>query len=283
MKVQTIQYNDPNAPQKFVASLRETGFAVVSNHPISTNLIHDSFKEWETFFKSEEKYKYTFDPKKQAGYFPFRTENAKDSSKKDLKEFFHFYPWSELPSQANVNTPKLYKELLSMGSTLLRWIDSNTPAEVRKNFSLPLYEMIEKSTDTLLRPIHYPPLTGAEEAGAVRAAAHEDINLITLLPAATEPGLQVKDTAGRWHDVSCDPGTIVVNSGDMLTEASRGYYPSTTHQVVNPSAEKLKNSRYSMPLFLHPFKTVQLSEKYTAGSYLEERLRAIGLLPKEKN
>ncbi|CAK9253093.1 unnamed protein product [Sphagnum jensenii] len=114
-----------------------------------------------------------------------------------------------------------------------------------------LPKMVVKSPETLLRSIHYPPLTGAEEEGAVRAAAHEDINLITLLPAASAPGLQVRDLKGNWHDVSCDLGAIAINSGDMLKEASGGYFPSTTHRVMNPRGAEAKLPRYSMPLFLH--------------------------------
>src|SRR6185312_15947729 len=114
----------------------------------------------------------------------------------------------------------------------------------------------------------------------IRAAAHEDINLITVLIAATSPGLQVKDANGNWHEVQCHPGTLVINSGDMLKMATGGFYGSTTHRVVNPAGPEAKKPRYSMPLFLHARKNVRLNEKYTAGSYLEERLLEIGLLKK---
>jgi isopenicillin N synthase-like dioxygenase len=137
--------------------------------------------------------------------------------------------------------------------------------------------MVDGSAQTLLRVLHYPPLGGDEEEGAVRAAAHEDINLITLLVAATAPGLQLRDARGDWHDVPADPGTIVVNAGDMLQMATDGHYRSTSHRVVNPPAREASRSRLSMPLFLHPRKEVRLSDRHTAGSYLEERLREIGL------
>lgn len=277
MKVKTVSYRSPNAAREFAASLRETGFAVVSDHPISAQVINDTFSEWEVFFRSEDKHGYLFDKVKQCGYFPFRTENAKDSTKKDLKEFYHHYPYAELPKLTRQYTPELYGALLSMGATLLNWLEEATPADVRTQLSMPLNQMIENSQETLLRPIHYPPLTGGEEEGAVRAAAHEDINLITLLPASTAPGLQVKDLAGNWHDVSCDPGAIAVNSGDMLKAATRGFYPSTTHRVVNPLGDGARRPRYSMPLFLHPRREVHLTEKMTAGDYLDQRLREIGL------
>jgi isopenicillin N synthase-like dioxygenase len=277
MNVKTISYFSAGAPQAFAESLRETGFAVISNHPIPIQSIYDTFGEWEAFFASEKKHSHLFDKKLQCGYFPFRTENAKDSLKKDLKEFYHHYPYAELPSETSRYTPVLYGALLEMGSTLLKWLEAHTPADVRAKLAMPLSEMIERSQETLLRPIHYPPLDGSEEEGAVRAAAHEDINLITLLPAATAPGLQVRDVHGRWHDVSCDPGTIVVNSGDMLKIATGEYYPSTTHQVVNPHGPGARKPRYSMPLFLHPRKDARLTEALTAGEYLDQRLRAIGL------
>ncbi len=279
MNVKTVNFQGPKAAQEFRTSLRETGFAVISNHPIPFRLVTETFEEWARFFASASKFEHKFDQQKQAGYFPFKSENAKDSKKKDLKEFFHYYPWGELPPEARTLTPVLYRELLRMGAELLRWLDSESPSEVKSRLSMPLVSMIENSGDTLLRPIHYPPMDGSEEEGAVRAAAHEDINLITLLPAATAPGLQVKDLQGLWIDVPCDPGTIVVNSGDMLKLATDGYYPSTTHRVVNPIGPEARKPRYSMPLFLHPRKDVRLSPGHTAGSYLAERLREIGLLP----
>jgi isopenicillin N synthase-like dioxygenase len=280
MNVRTVRYGSPGAPGDFARSLRETGFAVLTGHPIPRELIDGTFAEWQGFFESdaEAKRAHVFDPALQAGFFPFRTENAKDSKLKDLKEFYHHYPTRKaLPSGVTERTPELYARLCELGSELLGWVEDNTPAEVRAHFPIRLADMIERSEETLLRILHYPALSGAEEEGAVRAAAHEDINLITLLPAATSPGLEVRDTAGNWHSVACDPGMIVVNAGDMLQESSRGYYPSTTHRVINPSGPAARVPRYSMPLFLHPRRDARLTEAWTAGAYLDERLRAIGL------
>ena len=120
-------------------------------------------------------------------------------------------------------------------------------------------------------------MTGQEEPGAIRAAAHGDINLLTILPAANEPGLQVIASDGSWYDVPCDFGNIIINIGDMLQEASGGYYPSTIHRVINPTGERSIKSRISLPLFLHPNPEVVLSERYTAESYLDERLRELGV------
>lgn len=276
MQVLKVEYGTADASARFAESLHKTGFAVLTHHPIAADLIKDVFQEWEDFFASEDKFNYTFDPQLQSGYFPFRTENAKGYSVKDLKEFFHLYNWNEVP-RGITRSKELFDRLSGLAVELLNWIESETPKDIKDSFAMPLSEMIAGSRETLLRPIHYPPLTGGEEEGAIRAAAHEDINLITLLCAATAPGLQVKDTAGNWHEVSCDPGEIAINAGDMLQMASQGFYRSTTHRVVNPMGADAKKPRYSIPLFLHPRADVRLSETHTAKSYLHERLREIGL------
>ena len=277
MNVRTINYKDSNNSHEFTRSLRQTGFGVLNNHPIDLNLIYDVYNEWEKFFNGKDKKKYLFDSVKQDGFFPLGTENAKGAAISDIKEFYHFYQWGRLPSDLSSNTEKLYKELVSLTSTLLHWIQDETPEHIKSLFSAPLPDMIIDSKTHLLRIIHYPPLDGTEEPDAIRGAAHEDINLITLLVAGTEPGLQVQDINGNWHDVSCDPGSLAINSGDMLQEISGGYFPSTTHRVVNPSNNIENKSRFSMPLFLHPRDDIILSKRYTARKYLDERLKEIGL------
>ena len=124
--------------------------------------------------------------------------------------------------------------------------------------------------------IHYPKLSGQEDKNAIRAAPHQDINLITLLVVGSEPGLQILTKQGEWINVPYKAENIVINTGDMLQECSKGYYPSTTHRVINPQESK-NVSRFSMPFFVHPRDEVVLSDRYTASSYLEERLKEIGL------
>ena len=281
MNVRKVRYGTAESARDFTQSLLETGFAVLTDHPIPAKLISDTFAEWERWFAASEKHQHGFSPETQSGYFPFRTENAKDYAIKDLKEFYHHYPMrKELPAGVTTYTPELYERLVRLGAELLSWVEKETPADVRARFPMHLSDMVEASDETLLRILHYPPLSGGEEEGAVRAAAHEDINLITLLPAATAPGLEVKDMQGRWHAVACDPGMIVINSGDMLKETSQGYYPSTTHRVVNPVGPEARSARYSMPLFVHPRRAAQLTRLVTAGQYLDERLIQIGLKTK---
>lgn len=277
MLIQPVDYTHPEAPRLFAESLHQTGFGVLTHHPISQSLLNTIYDEWLAFFHTEAKQSYPFDREKMDGYFsPNISETAKGYTKRDLKEFFHIYPWGQYPAEVSDAAHRYYDATQKLAAQLLQWVEDHTPGDIKAKYSMPLSQMIEGSEQTLLRVLHYPPLTGDEEPDAVRAAAHGDINLLTILPAASQAGLQVIGKDGGWHDVPCDFGMLIVNIGDMLCEASEGYYPSTIHRVVNPSGEEAKKSRVSLPLFLHPRPDVVLSERYTAGSYLEERLIELG-------
>lgn len=274
MNVQTISYFDKDFAKKITQSFRDTGFAVISESYVPKDAIFDAHQEWKDFFSRDDKEKQLFNSEGQNGFFPMGSENAKGSSIKDLKEFYQIF--------GNVNFPQEFPKsrrlaylLEEVGKEVLLGLEENTPLDTMNAYEWPT--MIEKSVGTMFRAIHYPPLEGSENVKAVRAAAHEDINFITLLPAASEPGLQVRDRKGNWHDVSCDHGNVVINVGDMLEKLTNGYYKSTSHRVVNPESGK-NISRISMPLFLHPHRDVRLSTDYTAGEYLNERLKEIGLL-----
>ena len=272
-EILAIGLDEVDAPAKFAKSFRETGFAIIKDHNISSDEIDRMYGVWTDFFASDEGPNFAVKPGESAGYFGYKSENAKGSVNKDLKEFFHAYQNKTLPNITEKETREFQEKLIKMGSTLLGWLDQESEGHV--SLSEPLENMINGSDMNLLRIIHYPPLPDNVEPGEVRAAAHEDINLITLLVTGTEPGLQAKDVNGNWHDVPCKPGYITVNSGDMLSMASKGYYPSTPHRVVNPPKQE-NRSRYSMPLFVHPRPDVLL-DKLTAGEFLDERLKEIGL------
>ena len=274
--VLSIDQKAPDAPARFAKSLHETGFAVLSGHAISETEINRMYSVWSGFFTSDGRDDYTVQEGAQHGYFPFKSENAKDSKFKDLKEFYHVYQSCPVPDSVEAETRAFQENLLAIGRELLSWLDGQSPDHVRDQLAQPFEKMIEGSEQNLLRILHYPPLADDVESGEVRAAAHEDINLITLLVTGSEPGLQAQDNDGKWHDVPCEPGMITINAGDMLAKASRGYYPSTSHRVVNPPRQE-NRSRYSMPLFVHPRPEVQLDEQQTAGEYLDERLKEIGL------
>ncbi len=273
VNVDVVDFRAADAPEKFTRSLRETGFAVLTNHPLPAELVQRIYDEWLAFFDSDAKYGYRYSNEAGGGYYgPEISETAKGNTIRDIKEFFHVYEGGLFPSEVSDAALEYAQQAKAIALTLLGWVQDNTPSAVAAGFSVPLDEMMIGSSRTLLRVLRYPPLRGDEEPGAVRAAAHEDINLLTVLPASNEPGLQVLDVAGNWHDVPCDFGSLVVNCGDMLALASGGYYPSTTHRVMNPTGEGATRSRLSLPLFLHPSGDVVLANGRTAASFLDERL-----------
>ena len=276
MKFSIIDYRSPTAGQEFSQSLHETGFGVLSHHPLQQDMVSGIYAEWLAFFHSDAKHAYPQDPVKLDGYFsPAVSETAKNHSQRDLKEFFHIYPWGRYPSEVSNAARQYYAAGKALAVQLLQWVEENSPPDVKAGYAMPLPEMLEGSEHTLLRVLHYPPLLCEEAPGALRAAAHGDINLLTILPAATEPGLQVLGQDLHWHDVPCDFGLLIVNIGDMLAEASQQFYPSTVHRVLNPTGVHRLKPRVSMPLFLHPRREVRLSERYTVGSYFEERMREL--------
>ena len=275
--IKIIDYQAENADKDFVDSLHNIGFAILHNHPLEINMINSVYDEWGEFFNNEEKYTYIFNSDTQDGYFPYRCENAKGYSIKDLKEFYHLYEWGKYPENISTKALILYQEILAIGQDLLKWIDVHSPDKVRYKFSIPLSKMIANSRMNLMRIIHYPPLESDITDGAIRAEAHGDINLITVLPASSQGGLQLLKETGDWMDIKCDPEWLVINSGDMLNECSSGYYPSTIHRVINPKGDAARLPRYTTPVFIHPRDEVILSDKYTARSFLDERLKEIGL------
>ncbi|OWQ93317.1 2OG-Fe(II) oxygenase [Roseateles aquatilis] len=278
MQVRVVDYRAADAAEQFTRSLHETGFGVLVNHPLPQSLVEKIYGDWLGFFNGGEKQDFAFSKETQDGYFSTEiSETAKGHTQKDIKEYFHIYPWGRVPASLKDDAMEYYRVANDLAAELLSWVERHTPADIAKNYREPLSNMINDSRLTLLRVLRYPPLTGNEPAGSLRAAAHGDINLLTILPAANEPGLQVQGKDGEWVDVPGDFGMLIINIGDMLQEASQGYYPSTQHRVVNPTGEGAKKSRVSLPLFLHPREEVVLSDRYTAHEYLEERLRELGV------
>ncbi len=279
MELVAVDYQAENAAELFTTSLRETGFGVLKNHPIQKSAVESIYNNWQAFFDSDRKQDFHFNVDTQDGFFPSSvSEVAKGFKKKDIKEYYHFYPWGQCPEDLRQELQDYYDAAQNLAKELLGWVQEYSPHDVALNYRQPLSSMIEGSEQTLLRVLHYPPLQGDEEPDAIRAAAHEDINLLTILPAANEPGLQVKGKDGNWIDVPCHFGNLIVNIGDMLQEASGHYYPSTTHRVINPEGQDQGRSRISLPLFLHPKPEVVLSDRYTADSYLKERLKELGVI-----
>lgn len=262
---------DINFGFTLLKSFRETGFAIITDHGLDKETLNEYYDKWYRYFLSEDKHA-DLSGEDHSGYFPMNKEKAKGAIVADMKEFFHYYP-SLVKDPLFGLSDIVYKQLNQIAELTLTRIEDQLPSQIAQGLSMPLSWMIQNSEKTLLRVLHYPPVKDIPQ-GAVRAAEHEDINLITILPGATEMGLEVKAADGSWLPVEAGTEDLVVNVGDMLQEATGGYLKSTPHRVVNVGME---TSRLSSPLFLHPRPEVVLSDKYTAESYLDERLKELGL------
>lgn len=295
-------------PQAFAAaigaSFRTFGFAMVRDHGIDQALIAEAWRLTDALFALPTEKKRSFlkaGAGGARGYTPFRTEVAKGAREKDLKEFWHvgrelpqghrladtMAPniWPDQPEGFREVFENLYAEFDRAGSHILAAIALDLGLEER------WFDSAIEDGNSILRLLHYPPIS-VEAGGAIRAGAHEDINLITLLLGAQEAGLELLGKDGQWLSIAPPEGAIVVNIGDMLQRLTNHALPSTTHRVRNPAGERAGFSRYSMPYFLHPRSDFALKtlpgcisqanpDRYpvtiTADEYLQERLREIGL------
>jgi isopenicillin N synthase-like dioxygenase len=276
MRVQTVDFTHPQAGQMFVNSLQQTGFALIKQHPVPKTLLQTLYSQWQQFFWGDDKHDYVIDepvaPDNRGGFIPAAvSETAVGHSVRDIKEFYHLIPGQQVPPLLEPASMKYLDLTFHLGQTLLGWLQQYAPKRAIRGLSEPLDKMLSIDA-SLLRILHYPALEGDEEPGAMRAAAHEDVNLMTILPVSEQPGLQVRDKAGYWHEVAGNVGDLIINSGDMLQEATGGFFPSTPHQVVNPEKNNDNVPRMSIPYFLTPRLDVRLSAQYTAGQFLAERL-----------
>lgn len=268
VKVCNLRSND--FEENLIDSVRNTGFVVVTHHGIDHSFIKETQMAWKMFFLGDKTSKELFiNPKDpNMGYKGFKSEKAVGAKKPDLKEFFHWKPGQKMPHEVWALTQHMFYQLEDVSMKILGVLD--------RHYDIPnpgFQDACWDSDNTLLRTLYYPALDFKSEPGAVRAAAHEDINFITLLVAASAPGLQVQDKRGNWHDVPHEENSITVNIGDMLQLASGGLYRSTTHRVVNPDSSS--SDRLSMPLFVHPHGSTLLADGITAQKFLEQRLAEI--------
>lgn len=299
--------SDPKLKESFVQQLgkayEDVGFVAVKNHGIPADLIADLYKYVQQFFSlpSDKKRAYEIpELAGQRGYTSFGKEHAKGSDAPDLKEFFQYgqtvpenHPLKpEYPDNVSVAEVegfnetlfKAYRAFEKSGKSLLQAIALYLGLD--ENY----FDDFVEEGNSIVRAIHYPPIT-VEPKSAIRAEQHEDINLITLLVGASAGGLEILTKQNEWVGVTSLPDQIVVNVGDMLQRLTNNKLKSTTHRVVNPPRELWHTSRFSIPFFLHPKSEMDLSalpecvdenhpkvyEDITAGEYLDERLREIGL------
>ena len=271
-----ISYTAPGFDAAFMASLHEYGFAAVIDHPLDDDRVARIYGEWLAFFASGGATEFRMDPVKQDGYFSLEeAEHAKGFVERDFKEYFQFYLWGRCPESLQSDLASHFAAAVELGAELLNCIARGLPEAVTAELTEPLRDMIQGSEQSMLRVLHYPPVPTGRSV--LRAAPHEDINLLTLLPAADGPGLELQLRSGEWISVPHSPGQLIVNIGDMLQEATGGYLPSTSHRVATPDTEQPAVSRMSLPLFLHPRPDVVLSSRYTARQYLMQRLDELGV------
>lgn len=264
-------------------SLHESGFAVLVGHSITTTQLIQFYQSWDEFFVAANKQPYTVDPVTQAGYFSIEdAEKAKAARAQDLKEYYQFWPGTRLPEAQQAVTLGLYDQMYDLAIDILGALQNYLPDSLWQGLEKSLPHYLSRQ-DTMIRILRYPPLTGREPPDAMRAAPHEDINFITLLPAATQTGLQIKPSNADWQPVNAPPGAIIVNIGDMLQELTGRLLPSTTHRVINPADMSQHQPRITAPLFCHPEPSLRLSPEYTAGDYLRERLNEINTQPLRLN
>jgi isopenicillin N synthase-like dioxygenase len=301
---------NPVKKKQFVKDLgvafEEIGFVALSGHFLSEELIDSLYTEIKKFFALPQEVKNKYEVAGiggQRGYTSFGKEHAKGRKVGDLKEFWHFGQYVE-------NNPKLLKEYPSnvtvaelpdfnkVGKETYKMLEK-TAQYVLRALALHLdleetyFDEYIKNGNSILRPIHYPPIT-EEPKNAIRAAAHGDINLITLLMGAQGKGLQVMNHKGEWIDAIANKDQLMINVGDMLSRLSNNKLKSTIHQVVNPPRELWGSSRYSIPFFMHPIGEMPLNclencvdkehpklfADITAGEFLNERLVELGLIKK---
>ncbi len=298
---------DPERERGFIngvgSALKEIGFFALTNHNLSSDLIHDSYAETKKLFAlpTEEKLKYELAGLKgQRAYTAFGREHAKNSKAPDLKEFWHVGQEHFPPHKLAGTYPKnVWPSELEHFEAVTRQVFQSLECAALKILeacALYLGEDRGRIRDTavdgnsILRLIHYPPLSPDKDPGSIRAGAHEDINLITLLIDATSSGLELMDRNGQWIPVVTPKGCIIVDAGDMLQNLTNGFFKSTTHRVVNP--DNSREARYSMPFFMHARGEVSLDPldscikatggtksfpNITADEYLHQRLKEIGL------
>ncbi len=284
MDILKIDYKAADAAVRLAKSLKETGFAVLENHPLNPQELIDLRIAWDQFFASDAKMNFHFEKDQETflGYYPYNLEKAKGYNTANLMEYYHYNlnDKNALPADLLAKTKHVFAQGYEIAKQLCTWLDEQTPADIKKDFECSLQDAIKDSETSIMRIIHYPALQGNEEQGAIRAAEHEDIDFLTVLPAANRPGLQAKDIEGNWHSIDTNPGNIVINAGDMLQMITKGYYKSTTHRVINPTSQAENKPRFSTPMFFQARNNVRLSETYTAKEYLRERFKENNILKK---
>lgn len=297
LNLQNFLHGSPTEQQQFVQSLGQAletvGFFALEHHGIEAKLIQSAYAAAADFFSFPDTIKQHYerpDINQQRGFTRFGQEHAKDSNAPDLKEFWHVgreaelaNPWPHEVLQFEPSMSGLYEQLETCAAHLLK------ACALYLELPPTFFDEEARQGKSILRILHYPPLSDTMPPKSLRAAPHEDINLITLLCESTGPGLELLNSDGSWVAIESLPGQIIVDTGDMLQALTNGVFKSTTHRVVNLDG---RSRRFSLPFFMHPrpeFDLTPVSEcvertggqpkfpAQTAGQYLQQRLQEIGL------
>lgn len=300
LSLRQFTHGDANARAAFSealsAGLREYGFIVLVDHNVPIALLNDAYTRAVEVFAlpDAEKRQYAGGLR---GYTPFGTEHAKDNPTPDLKEFWQighepesgappnsFSAPNVWPARPNDFKPVFERLFAALNETGCLLLEALAPT---LDLAPDYFEPLVRRGDSVLRVLHYPPIGKDADPNAVRSAAHEDINLLTILVAARGAGLELLDRDGAWLPIVTEANALVVDSGDMMARLTNNVIPATTHRVVNSADSHL--SRYSMPFFMHPTADTSLAAlpscigdralypPTTAGAFLAERLKEIGL------
>jgi isopenicillin N synthase-like dioxygenase len=271
------------------AGLQRFGFVIIREHTVPPAVLEQAYALCAELFAQpeEQKRRHVGGPR---GYAPFGTEHAKGRATADLKEFWQMGPEGGQPPNLWPDAPAGFRDILVTFFDALQETGSQLLSALTPGLAVPADFFAARLTrrNSVLRLLHYPPVAADADPGSTRSAAHEDINLLTLLPAPRGPGLEILDRDGAWLTIETHPHDLIVDSGDMMALLTNEVIPATTHRVLRPA--DAGQSRYSMPFFMHPDPDVVLSclpsclgnrpprPGVRAGDFLEQRLREIGLL-----
>ncbi len=269
-------------PEKILEkNLHDHGSAVLKNNNVPVHLLKDVFKQWTSFFSSEEKYQWLRKEETDEGYIPINGEVARKSDLPDFKEFFQAHYHCRLPDNINTkSTEQLFESMVKLGEQICELLDLALPSFVKKKMSMSLPKMVAGCNNHIIRIIHYPPI----EAGIniPRAAPHTDICLFTIVFDSIFKGLELQDPNGSWYVPEVNDSDLIVFNSDMIDLCTDGYLKSVSHRVIaNPNSHT--ESRFSFPCGFHPRREVELKKGFTAGVAVRTRVAEMGWAYKDFN
>jgi isopenicillin N synthase-like dioxygenase len=283
MSLPILKLNSKNFSAELHQALKTYSFCILSPPvaDISPEFLSRIYTCYKAFFDTDEKHSFEYDHDVHDGFISLDlSEKALGHPQKDLKEFFQYFPWGRCPDALTQLSIKLFKQLNDLSAQCISAIEAEMPKSIK--LTMPLSKMIKGSSRTLLRFSHFPPTEDIDvPPKTLRAAEHSDINLISIQPTASIPGLECKMPDGSWKLIENQPGAMFVGVGEMLSQCTQGVYKPCRKRVLLPTAQNKHFSRISAILFLHPRSDVLIEAGQTASNILNKRLVELGLSEKE--